>query len=102
MLNGRWQYWYDFGGKRLVANFENGLRSGDWKWYFSDGSVRVWVDSELALDHWQPHGATVDYASIGPGTHTIRVRYLQVEGWTEIRTEIVRGSSRSPGSAGPH
>lgn len=68
----------------------------------SDGSVRVWVDGELAVDHWQPHGASVDYGPISPGAHTIRVRYVQIEGWTEIRTEIVRGSNRSTGSAGPH
>lgn len=68
----------------------------------SDGGVRVWVDGELAVDHWIPHGAEVDYASISSGAHTLRVRYAMIEGWSEIRTEIVRGSGRSKGSPGPH
>jgi parallel beta-helix repeat protein len=68
----------------------------------SDGGVRVWVDGALVVDHWAPHGAEVAYAPIAPGTHELRVRYYQLEGWTEIRADVVRGSSRSAGSAGPH
>jgi len=68
----------------------------------TDGGIRVWVDDRLVIDHWGPHGAEVDYAAIGPGRHELRVRYYQLEGWTEIRAEVVRGSNRSPGSAGPH
>jgi len=68
----------------------------------SDGGVRAWVDGDLVIDHWGSHGAEVDYAPISPGTHELRVRYYQLEGWTEIRADIVRGSSRSRGSAGPH
>jgi parallel beta-helix repeat protein len=68
----------------------------------SDGGVRVWVDGTLVIDHWDAHGAEVDYAPISPGSHDIRVRYFQLTGWTEIRAEVIRGSSRSPGSAGPH
>lgn len=68
----------------------------------SDGGVRVWVDGALVIDNWAPHGAEVDYAPIAPGRHELRVQYFQLTGWTELRTEIVRGSERSPGSAGPH
>ena len=68
----------------------------------SDGGVRVWVDGALVIDNWKPHGTVVDYAPISAGRHELRVRYYQLEGWSEIRTEIVRGSRRSRGSAGPH
>jgi hypothetical protein len=68
----------------------------------SDDAVRVWVDRQLVIDHWVPHGSEVDYAPIAPGRHDVRVQYYQVEGWTEIRVDIVKGSARSAGSAGPH
>ena len=68
----------------------------------SDGGVRVWVDGALVIDNWGPHGTLVDYAPISAGQHDLRVRYYQLEGWSEIRTEVVRGSGRSLGSAGPH
>jgi hypothetical protein len=68
----------------------------------TDGGVRVWVDGQLVVDHWDPHGAEVDYAAIGPGRHELRVRYYQLAGWSEIRVDVVRGSARSSGSAGPH
>lgn len=68
----------------------------------SDDGVRVWLDGRLVIDHFDPHGSMVDYAPIAAGAHRIRVRYFQIGGWTELRAEIVRGSARSPGSAGPH
>jgi parallel beta-helix repeat protein len=68
----------------------------------SDDAVRVWVDGELVIDNWQPHGSIVDYAGIEPGSHDIRVVHYQVDGWTEIRVEVVKDNARSTGSAGPH
>jgi hypothetical protein len=68
----------------------------------SDDAVRVWVDGDLVIDNWQPHGSIVDHAEIEPGRHDIRVVHYQVDGWTEIRVEVVKGSARSTGSAGPH
>jgi len=68
----------------------------------SDDAIRVWVGGALVIDHWDPHGSQVDYAALGPGTHDLRVQYAQVGGWSELRVEIVRGSARSTGSAGPH
>jgi hypothetical protein len=68
----------------------------------SDDGVRVWVDDELAVDHWDAHGSAVDYAPLTGGRHDLRVRYYQLEGWVEVRVETVRGSGRSTGSPGPH
>ena len=68
----------------------------------SDDGIRVWVDGELVIDHFAPHGSLVDYAPITAGRHEIRVRYYQIGGWTELRAEVVRGDSRSTGSPGPH
>jgi nitrous oxidase accessory protein NosD len=68
----------------------------------SDDGIRVWIDGQLVIDHFEPHGSLVDYAPIEPGQHEIRVRYYQLGGWTELRAEIVRGAARSPGSPGPH
>jgi parallel beta-helix repeat protein len=68
----------------------------------SDDAVRVWVDGTLVIDAWTPHESRVDYAPLTPGEHGLRVEYRQVDGWVELRVDIIRGSSRSPGSPGPH
>jgi parallel beta-helix repeat protein len=68
----------------------------------SDDAVRVWVDGQLAIDRWAPRESRVDHAEITPGRHDLRVEYFQVDGWVELRVEVVRGSPRSPGSPGPH
>jgi hypothetical protein len=68
----------------------------------SDDAVRVWVDGALAIDDWTPHESRVDYAPLGGGKHDLRVEYRQVDGWAELRVEIIRGSARSTGSPGPH
>ncbi|HVX39506.1 MAG TPA: right-handed parallel beta-helix repeat-containing protein [Gemmatimonadaceae bacterium] len=68
----------------------------------SDDAIRVWIDGKLAIDDWTPHESIVDHAPIAGGTHQIRVEYYQLDGWTELRAEIVRGTQRSTGSAGPH
>jgi len=41
-------------------------------------------------------------APLSPGTHYLRVEYRQVDGWVELRVDIIRGSERSSGSPGPH
>jgi parallel beta-helix repeat protein len=68
----------------------------------SDDAVRVWVDGRLAIDRWTPGESRVDHAEIAPGRHDLRVEYFQVDGWVELRVEVVRGAPRSPGSPGPH
>jgi parallel beta-helix repeat protein len=68
----------------------------------SDDAVRVWVDGVLAIDDWTPHESQVDYAPLSAGKHDLRVEYRQVDGWTELRVDIIRGSNRSAGSPGPH
>jgi hypothetical protein len=68
----------------------------------SDDAVRVWVDGALVIDAWTPHESQVHYAALAPGEHGLRVEYRQVDGWVELRVDIIRGSSRSPGSPGPH
>jgi len=68
----------------------------------SDDAVRVWVDGALVIDHWTPHESMVDAAPLTGGRHELRVAYYQVDGWTELRVDIVRGVERSTGSPGPH
>ena len=68
----------------------------------SDDAVRVWVDGLLVIDHWTPHESMVDAAPLTGGRHELRVAYYQVDGWTELRVDIVRGVVRSTGSPGPH
>jgi parallel beta-helix repeat protein len=68
----------------------------------SDDAVRVWVDSALVIDDWTPHESQVDYAPLAAGKHNLRVEYKQVDGWVELRVDIIRGSQRSVGSPGPH
>ena len=68
----------------------------------SDDAVRVWVDGALVIDDWTPHESVVDHASLGGGRHDLRVRYYQVDGWTELRLDVVRWVEQSRGTAGPH
>lgn len=68
----------------------------------SDDGIRVWVDGAVVIDRWDPHGSELAYAPLAPGRHEIRVRYYQMGGWYELSTEVVKGSARSVGSAGPH
>ncbi|MEO7457244.1 MAG: PA14 domain-containing protein, partial [Gemmatimonadaceae bacterium] len=68
----------------------------------SDDAVRVFVDGRLAIDDWTPHESAVDNVPLSPGRHTLRVEYAQVDGWSELRVQVVRGMQRSTGSAGPH
>jgi hypothetical protein len=69
----------------------------------SDDAIRVWVDGRLVIDHWAPHETMSDYAELTGGSHDVRVQYVQVDGWTELRLDILRGTSgHSVGSAGPH
>jgi parallel beta-helix repeat protein len=67
----------------------------------SDDGIRVWVDGRLVIDRWTLHGSEIDYAAITGGPHAIRVQFFQVDGWTELRLEFVRGAVRSAGSPGP-
>ena len=68
----------------------------------SDDAVRVWVDGKLAIDDWTPHESAVDHAPLTGGPHELRVQYYQVDGWVELRLDMVRGDERSVGTAGPH
>ncbi|MCE2901444.1 MAG: NosD domain-containing protein [Gemmatimonas sp.] len=69
----------------------------------SDDAVRVWIDEVLAIDHWRPHETSPAYATVRGGTHRLRVQYVQLGGWVELRLDILRGVvRRSEGSAGPH
>ena len=68
----------------------------------SDDAIRVWVDGALVIDNWTPHESAVDSARLTGGRHALRVQYAQVDGWSELRVEVLRGKQRSTGSAGPH
>ena len=68
----------------------------------SDDGIRVWVDGRLVIDNWDLHGSEIDYAPLAAGRHEIKVQYFQIEGWAELRLDILRGVHRSPGSPGPH
>jgi parallel beta-helix repeat protein len=68
----------------------------------SDDGVRVWVDGKLTIDSWSPHESKVDNAPISGGKHELRVEYYQLNGWTELRLDIVPGVVKSEGSPGPH
>ena len=68
----------------------------------SDDGVRVWVDGRLVIDDWTPHESRVDVAPLRGGRHALRVQYQQVDGWAELRLDILRGAQRAGGSPGPH
>jgi len=56
----------------------------------SDDGIRVWVDGQLVIDRWAPHESTVDEAPLAGGAHRVRVDYLQVDGWVELRLDFAR------------
>jgi hypothetical protein len=68
----------------------------------SDDAARVYVDGSLVIDDWAPHESKVSSVPITAGRHDIRVEYYQLDGWSELRVEIVRGMQTSTGSPGPH
>jgi parallel beta-helix repeat protein len=68
----------------------------------SDDGARVFVDGKLAIDSWAPHETQVGNAPITAGRHDIRVEYYQIDGWSELRVDIVKGLQKSTGSPGPH
>ena len=68
----------------------------------SDDAARVWVDGVLVIDDWAPHESKVDDAPLAGGRHTVTVQHYQLDGWMELRVDVVRGVERSPGTPGPH
>jgi hypothetical protein len=59
----------------------------------ADDAIRVWVDDRLVLDDWVPGDSHVKEVAVPlAGTHTIRAVHLQLDGWYEMRVEIVDGS----------
>ena len=68
----------------------------------SDDGVRVWLDGRMVIDDWGPHESKVDVAPLTGGRHAVRVQYQQVDGWAELRLDILRGTQGAGGSPGPH
>jgi len=68
----------------------------------SDDGVRVWLDGKAVIDDWIAHESRIDNTPIATGRHVLRVEYYQVDGWTELRVDVLRGRQRSVGSPGPH
>ena len=58
----------------------------------ADDAVRVYIDDRLVLDDWATPGESrVREATFeATGAHRIRVEHLQIEGWYELRVDIVR------------
>jgi hypothetical protein len=54
----------------------------------ADDGARVWVDGELVIDAWAPHGSRLDTASIRGGKRRLRVEYYEVGGFAELRLDI--------------
>jgi len=68
----------------------------------SDDAARVWVDGRLVVERREPGGSEVMHAPLTGGTHTVRIQFYQLTGWTELCVDVVPGRDRSVGSAGPH
>jgi hypothetical protein len=90
------RYAFEASGTVALAAGEYTLRT------ISDDGIRVWVDGRLVIDNWDLHGSEIDYAPLTGGRHELKVRYFQIEGWAELRLDILRGMQRSAGSPGPH
>jgi len=87
----------------VEANGSVNLPAGDYTVRtISDDGIRVWVDGRLVIDNWDLHGSEIDYAPLTGGAHELKVQYFQIDGWAELRLDVLRGVHRSPGSPGPH
>ncbi|MEM7478160.1 MAG: PKD domain-containing protein, partial [Planctomycetota bacterium] len=56
---------------------------GNWTFYTtSNDGVRLWVNNQQLIDHWDQHAATEDSQSISlaPGWHPIRLEHFQQNG----------------------
>ncbi|MDH5314931.1 MAG: PA14 domain-containing protein, partial [Gemmatimonadota bacterium] len=56
----------------------------------SDDGIRVWVDGVLMIDRWAAHESIVDRIPLASGRHRLRVEYYQVDGWAELRVEVLK------------
>ena len=57
----------------------------------ADDAVRVFIDGALVIDDWAvPGESRVREATfVATGTHSVRVEHLQIEGWYELRVDVV-------------
>ncbi|MGQ0702537.1 MAG: NosD domain-containing protein [Gemmatimonadales bacterium] len=62
----------------------------------SDDGIRVWVDGRVVIDRWTQHESAIDTASISGGRLDLRVQFFQLDGWTELRLEVIREGSVRP------
>ncbi len=57
----------------------------------ADDAIRVYIDDKLVLDDWTPGESRVRETSFtSMGRHQFRVEHLQLDGWYELRVDIVR------------
>jgi hypothetical protein len=59
----------------------------------ADDGVRLWVDEQLLIDHWNDHSATTYTAQkyLGPGHHLVRVEYYENSGEAVINVSWTQG-----------
>ncbi len=66
----------------------------------SDDGIRAWIDGALVIDRWDLHESAVDAVPLPAGHHDLRVQYFQIDGWAELRVDVVRGTQHAGGSPG--
>jgi hypothetical protein len=59
----------------------------------SDDGARVWMDDTFVLDAWDPHGQRTDTVAIPGGSHTFRVKYYEIAGFSELTFNIQKRRS---------
>jgi len=56
----------------------------------SDDGIRVWMDDERIIDRWSPHESALDTVPVAGGKHRLKVEYYEINGFAELRVEILR------------
>lgn len=53
----------------------------------SDDGARLWLDDELAIDHWGHHrlSAKATTLTLARGLHRVRIDYYELDGWAGVK-----------------
>ena len=54
---------------------------------WSDDGARLWIDDQIAVNHWGHHGLSAKSGTLAldPGVHRLRIDYYELDGWAGLK-----------------